>query len=365
MASKPDDFASRVEDATVAAKLERALDDNARLRRDLSDANGRLAAARKERDELRQLADLAGAVAKLNPRPPRWLAPKKPEKGHHATLCALLSDMHFDEVVDPVQMGGVNAYHRGIAEQRLKRWAERLVALKRDYTAGVTLDGLCVMYGGDGLSGDIHDELRRTNEDTVLGSMLHWQEQLAAAYGMLADEYGKVHVACTFGNHGRNTDKPTAKLEARSNFDWVMSHQVARLFANDDRVSFDIPEARDVYVTVYGTTMCLNHGNETQGGGGIGGIWPPLMRMKARKAERDLALGRSWDVLVIGHWHQEIFAPQQGLIVNPAMKGYDEFASRNNFRPERPSQLAWLVTPEHGITDGRPIIVGDRKAEGW
>jgi predicted phosphodiesterase len=350
----------------AARTLDRAYDAAAKLRRDLADARRRLKVVQDERDSFAELAAIHDVVAASNPRPPRWMTPKRPGKGHRGTLVLLLSDTHWDEVVDPGQMSGMNAYDRPIAELRLKRWAERVVMLARDYTAGVTLDGIVVLYGGDNLSGDIHEELRRTNADTLLGGLLHWQEQLAAALGLVADELKvPVHMAATFGNHPRTTDKPHTKNEARTNVDWVLAHQVARHFRGDDRFTFDIPEARDVYVTVYGTTHCLNHGNETTGGSGIGGIWPPIMRMKARKVERDMAYGRRWDVLCIGHWHQEIFAPQQGLIVNPAMKGYDEYARRHNFRPERPAQLAWLVTPEHGITDGRPIIVGDRKREGW
>lgn len=364
MVSSPD-FGSDVEEADLETRLYAALDEQARLRRELGTTQGRFRTLSAEKDRIEQELAILTGVRGLNPRPPRWLAPAKPQKGHHGTLAVLLSDTHFDEVVEPSEMGGINAYHREIAELRLKRWAERVVMLARDYTQGVKLDGLCVFYGGDILSGDIHEELRRTNEDTLLGGVLHWQEQLAAALGLLAEEFGKVHVAATFGNHGRLTEKQQTKLEARQNLDWLLARQLQNQFKSNENITFDVPEARDTYVTIYETTHCLNHGNETTGGSGIGGIWPPIMRMKARKAERDLSLGRSWDVLVIGHWHQEIFAPQQGLIVNPSMKGYDQFAARHNFRPERPAQLAWLVTPEHGITDGRPIIVGDRSQEGW
>jgi len=349
--------------ADKAASVDAEVD---RLRRE---RDGERARADRLEESIAAMAErlsIYEAVAALKPRPPKWMSPAKRRKGHRATLVALLSDTHFDEVVKPEQMDGFNAYDRHIAELRLRRWAERLVMLGREYSHDVTLDGICVLYGGDTLSGDIHEELRRTNDDTILGGLLHWQERLAAALALVAEELQlPVHVAATFGNHGRTTEKPHTKNEARTNLDWLLAHQVARHFRDDERFTFDIPEARDVYVQVYDTMHCLNHGNETSGGSGIGGIWPPIMRMKARKAERDMATGRTWDVLAIGHWHQEIFAPQQGLIVNPSMKGYDQFARRHNFRPERPAQLAWLVTPEHGITDGRPVLVGDRKAEGW
>ena len=63
--------------------------------------------------------------------------------------------------------------------------------------------------------------------------------------------------------------------------------------------------------------------------------------------------------------HQLIMAPEQGLIVNGSLKGYDEYASVSNFRPERPQQALWLVTPENGISVSAPVLVADRKKEKW
>lgn len=363
-----DDFVERAREIEALREVEQKADDAARnlaqVRRERDREKARAERFALEAAELRSLLDMHNAIAAAKPKPPRWMAPKRRGKGHRATMVAFLSDTHFDEVVDPVRMGGINAYDRDIATQRLKRFAEKVTMLARDYSAGVTFDGLVLAMGGDVFSGDIHEELRRSNEDSMLGSVLYWQEQLEACIRLLADEFGKVHIPCTFGNHGRTTEKPLINQEARTNFDWFLCRQLQRTIV-DDRITWDVPETRDTYFTSYDTTVCLNHGNETTGGGGIGGIFPPIMRMKARKSERDAALGKRWATLMIGHWHQEIFAPQQGIIVNPSMKGYDAFARRHNFRPERPAQLAFIITPEHGITDGRPVIVGDRKAEGW
>src|SRR3990167_10986778 len=50
--------------------------------------------------------------------PPTWLTPGKPRKSHTAIPCLLLTDIHFDEVIKPEQVDGVNAYNRRIAEGR-------------------------------------------------------------------------------------------------------------------------------------------------------------------------------------------------------------------------------------------------------
>ena len=72
-----------------------------------------------------------------------------------------------------------------------------------------------------------------------------------------------------------------------------------------------------------------------------------------------------FDTVVMGHWHQLIMAPSQGLIVNGALKGLDEYAAISNFAPERPQQALWVTTPEHGVTFTAPVFVQDRAKEGW
>ncbi len=313
-----------------------------------------------ELDDLRQLVEIHEAAVGI--QPPRWLTPARPKR-HRATVCTILSDTHFDEVVRPEEVRHLNAYSRTIAEMRLRRWAEQVIRVSRDYLAGVDFDGLVVMLGGDIFSGSLHD-LAETNEDTGFGSLLHWSGQLCAALELLAEEFGKVYVPVVVGNHGRMTRKPRTKLRARDNLDWLLGHYVATHFAGDKRVVVSVEEDTDALVPVYSTTHLLTHGDQVGGGGGIGGIWPPIMRMVARK-QQSYPAGSGFDLVVMGHWHQLIAAPSQGLIVNGSLKGWDEYAKVSNFRPEPPQQAMWLVTPERGVTITAPVFVADRKAEGW
>lgn len=336
---------------------------NAKLRRDNSSLRRQVDRDSLRIEELEKLLDFHDSITQAKASPPKWLVPKKPKSGHRATVVALLSDTHFDEVVNPDELGGLNAYDRDIATMRLQRWAEGVIMLARHYLTGVEYDGCVVMLGGDMFTGNLHD-LAETNEDTLFGSLLYWSEQLAAAINLLVEEFGQVHIPVVVGNHGRLTKKPRTKLRARDNMDWLLGHMLAR-HLESGKVTFDIPNGTDAWVPVYGTMHLLTHGDQATGGGGIGGIWPPIMRMSARKAQRYASEGSTFDTMCMGHWHQLIMAPEQGLIVNGSLKGYDEYAAVNNFRPERPQQAMWLVTPERGITLSAPILVADRKKEKW
>jgi len=326
------------------------------LRHALKDADDR--AARLERE--------LGVLSKIGQRsePPRWLkAPPKRTKQHHATPWLLLSDLHLDEVVRPEEIGYVNAYNRDIARERLHRTAAGFVKVCRDYWTGLTYDGVVVALGGDIFSGDIHEELSETNEDTMLGSLDYWIDELSAMLSMLTDEFGKVHVPVVVGNHGRTTRKPRAKLRARDNFDWFLGRALQRIHRADNRVTFDVSDSADCPIPSYDRTVMLTHGDQARGGGGIGGIWPPIMRLDARKRARYDAVDQGYDLLVMGHWHQLVYGPN--FIVNGSLKGYDEYAHLNSFGFEPPQQAAWLMTPEHGKTWTAPILSADRESEGW
>ena len=349
---------------------------------EIADANddrnrGENLRARRERDrlqnenlkleaqiaELTRLLDFVETAEGAAIQPPKWLAPTRSTKAKKATLVAMLSDTHFDEVVQPIEVDYLNAYNRRIAEQRLRAWAEKTIKMARHYLAGLTYDGIVVILGGDIFSGDIHEELAQTNEDTILGSLLHWSEQLAAALDLLADEFGKVHIAAVPGNHGRLTRKPRAKLRSRTNMDWLLAKMVERHYRNDRRFTFQIADGADTLITIYDWGHLITHGDQAKGGGGIGGIWPTIMRLRARKAQRHMATDKPFDTLWMGHWHQLIMTP--GLVVNGSLKGTDEYAFIGNFGHEPPQQALAVVTPEHNVTWQCPVFVANRKKERW
>lgn len=311
---------------------------------------------------MQQRLDVLLALDSYESSPPRWVAARNKGK-HEGTPVLLVSDCHFDEVVNPDEVDGANAYNREIAEQRLHRTFTGTVKVLRDHLAGLTFPGVVLLLGGDLLSGNIHEELRETNEATVLDSVQHWLDHLQALVGNLADEFGQVHVYGVVGNHGRMTRKPRAKLRARDNLDWLLYRLLARDFKADDRVTFTVPDAPDVRVDVCGTRFLFTHGDQFRGGSGIAGMLSPLMLGRHRKGQRETALGEPFDWMVMGHWHQ--YAVVQGVIVNGSTKAYDEWAFQNNFRPEPPTQALWVTTPEHGVTFTAPIFPGDRKREGW
>ena len=311
------------------------------LRRDMD----RLKAVNKGlRDQLEEaygrLAVLEG-VDRLNPRPPKWTVPKKPGSSS-AVVVAMLSDTHWDIVVRPEDVAGVNAYDRTIATTRTKTWATRLAQLPQTGPAA-DVEGLILLWGGDMMNGPIDAAHMVSAEDTTLGTLLYWSEQAAAAIKLLADAYGNVHVPVVVGNHGRQTLKKRTHLKARDNLDWHLAHLVRRQLVDDTRITWQIDEAPDAKFDVYQHRHVLTHGDQTTGGGGIGGVFPPIMRMVARKSQREASLGDPFTHLWLGHFHQAIGGPN--WTANGSLIGYDGYAADHNFPAEPPQQVAAFVTP--------------------
>jgi hypothetical protein len=316
-----------------------------------------------ELEKVRKRLALYEALDEAKLAPPEWLAPKKPSKKHAAIPSLLLTDIHYDEVVKPEQIGGVNKYNRAIADQRIKRAFEGAVTMSRDYLSGVSYEGFNLFLGGDLLSGIIHEELRETNEAVITESIVSVVEPLEAGITLLAEQFGKVHVSAVVGNHGRNTRKPRAKNRATDSFDWLVAKMVERGLKGDGRITTQISQAADTHVKLYNHKYCLTHGDQFQGGSGISGFLSPLMLGVHRKSKRDAATGNEWDTLVMGHFHQSYFL--KGLIVGGSLVGYSEYSYGGNLAFEEPQAAFWLTTPERGISVSAPIFVQDRKAENW
>jgi hypothetical protein len=310
--------------------------------------NDRLKAeAKRLQQDLQSAIDRLGVLERideLDPLPPKWTIPKKP-KSDSVIVVAMLSDTHWDIVVRPEDVAGINEYDRSIATKRTKDWATKLSLLPANGPTA-KIEGCIVLWAGDMMNGPIDSAHMVGSDDTTLGSLLYWSEQAAAALTLLADAYGQVHIPVVVGNHGRQTMKVRTSLKARDNLDWVLAHLVRRLTSDDKRITWSIDEASDAEFMVYGQRHVTSHGDQARGGGGIGGIWPPLMRLVAKKQQAYTALGKPFRTLWMGHWHTATWGAADQFVVNGSLIGPDGYSVNLNLSPEAPQQVAAYITPD-------------------
>lgn len=328
----------------------------------------KLTEMRKERNEaqakVRELEEETGSARKMreiihlsNPkdhRPPDWLLGNERPKGVHGVPVLFLSDIHYDEVVKAEQVGHANSFNREIANRRLKHTFQSAVRLTKHYMREPNYDGFVLALGGDMLSGNIHEELKESNEASINQSVISITDILIGGIELLLKEYPNVFVPCVVGNHGRQSYKPRAKGRVHENFEWLIYEYLRRRFANEKRIRFSIPDGADAEFSIYGKNYLLTHGDQFRGGTGISGLYTPLMLGMARKQRRNQAMGKPFDVMMCGHWHTYVHTNQ--LIVNGSVKGVDEYSYQGNFGAEPPQQALWIDHPRNGTTFRMPVL---------
>lgn len=354
-----------LEDAEAGHYVGTPAGDHALLKRELDalrSENRRLTRVSADAEAIRRII---GKVDAQVSNPPAWTteAPKR-AKVVHGIPTLMLSDLHFGETVFAAQVNGVNEYNTTIAKRRLRRVVSGAVKLLRQTLAPGEFGGMVCVLGGDMVDGVIHDELRDTADETAIQSVVTLHDELVPAIKALADEFGRLHVPCVVGNHGRLDRKPRMKNGPALNLDWMLYQFLARTVGADPkykgRVTFQIPDGFDASYRVFGTRYMLTHGDSFTGGSGITGPLLPWMRGDAKTRKQYGAIGMPYDVLVMGHWHQLRYLGQ--IVVNGSLVGFNEYALKSRFDYEPPQQALWLTHPVRGMTFQEAVFAEEPRA---
>jgi hypothetical protein len=274
--------------------------------------------------------------------PPKWSLPKLGGRKRRAVGLLTISDIQGGEVVKADQIQGINAFDLHICQERLRRLFSATVEILPRWAADCRLKGIYVPLNGDLVSGDIHEELRRTNALTAQEQVFFVADELAAGLEKLADAFGKVVTIVTPGNHGRSTVKTQAKDTAALNYDTMIGKQLSRHFARDDRVTVIVSPGRDITYDIFYWHVLQTHHDEG-GGGGQGFAGPLLPILRKGKAIEWMAAQRRvfYDIMVTGHHHTS--ANLGKILANGSVPGYNEFAQSIRAAPEPPQQWLALV----------------------
>lgn len=322
----------------------------------------------RERSEY-AAADIKQKILKVGnalPKIPNWTTkPMVKSKNSPGVPTLFCSDWHWGEVVDPNQIALKNSFNPRIAHQRVRSLVEHTVDLLFNHMVNPTYPGIVLALGGDMFSGDIHEELAESNEQSTMESVIDLYGVLIWVIEELLKVFPKVFIPCVTGNHGRNTQKFRHKNRVYTNFDWLLYQLLQKHFhfggKKDDRVSFQISDGSDAYFRIYNHRYLLTHGDQFRGGDGVIGPLGPIIRGDHRKRTRQSQINQDYDTLLLGHFHQ--LMQLRRVIVNGSLKGYDEYAWSGNFPFEPPRQALWLTHPRHGITISMPVHVTDSESK--
>lgn len=326
------------------------------------DEIGRLKAANKrlkrEALENETLARIAEGVRRRAVRP-SWDSRKRTARGKAPAFALIdVSDEHYGEVVKPEQVRGLNAYDPEIAAKRIRAVYENAIRLALDYTSGIEYVGACVVLGGDHTSGEIHEELGRTNAATPIEAMIPLRDLHVTGLRAVREAFPCLRVVRTAGgNHGRTDKRMPAKDQAARNFDALLYDLILEQFTGVKGVEWNDGRGDIASFRLFGTHFDAVHGHQFRGGSGIAGMLSPLLLGKHRMAQSASSAGLPHEWLLVHHWHS-LFLGGYGVMVNGTVKGYDEFCQSRNFPYRPPEQLFAVTDREHGVTLRAPVRCG-------
>jgi hypothetical protein len=359
----------RLDDAASQHLIDSHANEVATLQAEASRERSRANALANRVAEFEGKAEMAAAIGAVKIKPPKWQAfkPGKVKPGR-ATAWLHMSDWHFDEVVRPELMNGLNAYNREIAVQRLRTFTDRSLVVADSLAGSYGWDGCVLSINGDMWSGWIHG-LRETNDHGagLFADLRFWAEQLAACIRSKADYYGHVVAYVTVGNHGRMSIKWDDKRPVADNVEYQIGLTLQDWFANDDRVEIHVAESTDIFFSIYDLRVCQTHGNTGAGNSGTSSVYGPWSRIERTVQNKHRIHKEPFDVATLGHFHnyRPAAAGYTGYVANGCGKGYDEYSAGKGYDVAPPVQGFTIVHPERGCIGHHAIEVSDRAAEGW
>ena len=261
-----------------------------------------------------------------------------------------LSDGHHDQVITPVETGGLEEYNFPISCARAERLVDTTIEYTQEHLATYKFRNLWILANGDHTSGEIHGHEKRSYFRNQFNNTLAIGQLHALMIRDLAPYFEQVNCVYVPGNHGRRTIKKD-HYGAHENWDYLVA-KTAQLWCRElPNVEFLIPNAYSANLNINGVGFHMCHGDDIRSNLGV-----PFYGM-VRRQSKLMALNNITDTLRIryfcmGHHHVAAsLADLDGeLIVNGAWPANDQF-SYNAFAGYRePCQLLHGVNPKYGIT---------------
>lgn len=300
----------------------------------------------------KQLARDENIIQALKEVIPQFPAPEKVEpprpviRKTKETAVLLISDWHIGEVVSEEETLGLGAFNSEIATARVELIAEKTIDLITGYTRS-KIDTIVVGALGDMVSGQIHEELERTQDLNAAEQV--YLSALLLAY--LLDElsaYFQIRFVGVVGNHGRLKKKPEAK-EKYVNWDYIVYQIASLLLRDNNRIEWNISKSPHAFVEIEGHLFLFTHGDAVRSWAGIPwyGISRYANNMREILNRRSLIL----DGLCMGHFHQpaDIARINGPILVNGSLKGPDEYSLQFGAAMQA-SQVLFGVSKEYPET---------------
>ena len=293
---------------------------------------------------------LHGVVDGVNYRLYKAPKPEVPNKVLKRALVAHFSDAHFGNNIDKAELL-INEYNSKIASSRTAFYFNQLVNYKRSDRSET---GLVLLLNGDMLQGVIHNQ--EGNLDLITIQFETIISVLSQGISFLANEFPKVTVLCTTGNHDRFMHKSNKARQTAQKWDSFASLAYIALknvFDNSyPNVDFVVRKTPYIDYTVLGHRVFVTHGDTTFNVGNvsknvnISAIENQINKINNSQLTKD----KKFDAFFIGHVHfPMVLLSQTGchIFINGCVSGTDPFAQSIGIFNNQVVQQFVEMTPDH------------------
>jgi len=276
-------------------------------------------------------------------------------KGNRETIAiAQLSDWHIEDTVNPESVLYRNEYNLEIAQKRMENFFINLCKLVSHHQKNYRIKKLVLAILGDMINGWIHESYQQTNSVSPIEALTLSKKVLTSGLKYLHDnlDVETIDIVCICGNHSRITSKVQHGNFVQTSYEYLLytSLQDTCEMLGLKKFNFIVPKASMVVLNIFGKNYLFAHGHQFRYGGGIGGIYVPMIKWFLKQANTF-----NIEKAFIGHWHTLLNIPE--VAVNGSVKGYDTFAMDLGFKYELPQQALSLLSEKHGFSNHQPIYL--------
>lgn len=258
---------------------------------------------------------------------------------------ALISDVHFNEIVNPTRIEGYNEFNNKICLEGLDKVFQEV----HKFNASI----LKVYLAGDLVSGILH-QLDTKGELPVTESVVELAKYLANRLNSISDLYDLIEVVMVNGNHSRLYPKPVSDLKA-FDFEHLLYEIMKSLIIKDNiktkysksGYAVDNVGTRDkpAYVGIHHLDNKKFNANSS-------------VDVLRQFEIFDEMFGIRTISLLGGHQHKPVFTANNrggSVLINGCVSGSNEYGFTNDFLPVKPYQ--WIgVWNEKGYIEEQKCV---------
>tara|TARA_Y100000004_G_scaffold171545_1_gene207620 strand:- start:406 stop:1461 length:1056 start_codon:yes stop_codon:yes gene_type:complete len=320
--------------------------------KELKDTNERLL---KQIDKLKdKKADLVDAVYRgakdgmSTLSLPKVIAPTKTTAKKGEEICVpLLSDIQLAKQT--------STYNTEVAEERVVRYAKKIVKIARIQKANHIVKKCVVFALGDIIEG----ELIFPGQAHEIDSSLYKQVTvdgpriLAKFFNILLSEFETVECYWVIGNHGALGGRSRRDYNPETNADRMLGKILQTMFEGQKRIKFHVPDKSWYTVADLGVKakFLLFHGDNIRGTMGVP-FYGYNKKILGWKSLGSAGLMENFTHAVCGHYHTptHLYINDVRVWVNGSTESHNPYAQEQLASMGRPSQYTLFVKPSKGVT---------------